>query len=1220
MYTATSEMCMTSAQATGVRTQASRAERRSVARKGVHRARTVCKASAVPGESVVPTAQVAKPKRNRPIARVVPSSVASELTLAPTSAAERLKDSQVKRFEMEEGTLYVGMNNYCTSVKPGNGGLRVRSYDTAEEAESEAQALCDAMTLKHAAYNTGFTGAKLVFDSKVDVSTLNKNKLMKEVARTLASEAGCVYTGCDINTTEGDMEYLDSISPFVLAGIGSTVDTNKATADGTFAAVVRMAEKLKLPKDFKIFIQGCGKVGTFLAESLVKYGATVYTADVAEERANIKGCINMCHVEDFAALEVDIFSPNAIAGVVTVDVAKRLKAKAIVGAANVPFRSEEARTIAADRGIFFVPEYITSAGAIIVDSMEWCHDDWATLRPSVAYAFCYDMVYAKVGEYLDMCDEAAGDPSMSADWNDITVSVCEPSESVPVGSKLREWIGCATEHRDVVVIGAGMAGTAAAYQLSKLAPGTTGVVLEAGEKPAHRKGSSFGDSRMFRQMYSDPYFSELQSKSLGLWSELEAECGTKLLDVNGLLFYGAADTGETVEGSIPGALEVMEKRGLPHKFFEKGEDMKKAYSSMSPKEDHIGLLEETAGSINSSLACEEMMRMAEASGDWKLRTNARVLDVWQEEGSEKYHVLTSSGTIFVTDKLVCCAGAWTNNILGHLGVELDMEVWKVHWGHYKLKEGKQSPQWFHFGKDDGLFYGFPGKDGIAKVGVDFSPDKDRFASMEEYEADTDESLAQQIDGFVKEQWGETYAERVDMVTSPYTMTKDAMFVLDTVPEHPNVSVFSAGNGRAFKFGPMLGRALANLVMGDEPSFDIAPMTMRRDGLIKSQQKVPPIPATPIAAAAPAASTSAETKQDSFGRAHVPFGEVGAAQYSKLTVGCFDVVMNTKDLIDESVKALNLPADSTRNIRLADFGAADGGPEMPMVHYLKSLLPPGCDLEVCFEDQPNNDFTSLFYLALGIEESPVPFPPLSSDPGIFFSAIGRSFFDQCLPKNSVDISTSFTAVHWLSEYPTEIRGSVHQTLSTDAPANERFSAQASKDWDTYLKHRTTELRKGGQGVVAAFGVSPSGSYLGWNGEAGSANMYGELNGCWDEMLAAGQISATEHANATFCSYYRSEEEMRAGFTGERLGLRLKSLEWRPITCPFGRGLGSPAELVGTVRTWSNSTFESALDDVRAPEEKKALVDHLYEKYRLRIEAEPERHHMDYMHAYLHFEKC
>ena len=117
---------------------------------------------------------------------------------------------------------------------------------------------------------------------------------------------------------------------------------------------------------------------------------------------------------------------------------------------------------------------------------------------------------------------------------------------------------------------------------------------------------------------------------------------------------------------------------------------------------------------------------------------------------------------------------------------------------------------------------------------------------------------------------------------------------------------------------------------------------------------------------------------------------------------------------------------------ADFGAADAGPEMPLVHYLKSQLPAGCDLEVAFEDQPNNDFTSLFYLANGIEKLPVACPPLSDDPGIFFSGIGRSFFDQCLPKNSVDISTSFTAVHWLSEVRTEITGA-----ETDPALCKRF---------------------------------------------------------------------------------------------------------------------------------------------------------------------------------------
>lgn len=44
------------------------------------------------------------------------------------------------------------------------------------------------------------------------------------------------------------------------------------------------------------------------------------------------------------------------------------------------------------------------------------------------------------------------------------------------------------------------------------------------------------------------------------------------------------------------------------------------------------------------------------------------------------------------------------------------QVWRVHWGHFKTKsEETGPPQWFHFGKEDALFYGFPAKDGLAKV-------------------------------------------------------------------------------------------------------------------------------------------------------------------------------------------------------------------------------------------------------------------------------------------------------------------------------------------------------------------------------------------------------------------------------------------------------------------------------------------------------------------------
>ena len=57
---------------------------------------------------------------------------------------------------------------------------------------------------------------------------------------------------------------------------------------------------------------------------------------------------------------------------------------------------------------------------------------------------------------------------------------------------------------------------------------------------------------MYRQMYSDPYFSRMQARALPLWHQLEAEAGVTLLSEHGLLFYGEANTG--THGSNPDPL------------------------------------------------------------------------------------------------------------------------------------------------------------------------------------------------------------------------------------------------------------------------------------------------------------------------------------------------------------------------------------------------------------------------------------------------------------------------------------------------------------------------------------------------------------------------------------------------------------------------------------------------------------------------------------------
>uniref|UniRef100_A0AC34FM82 Sarcosine oxidasee (formaldehyde-forming) n=1 Tax=Panagrolaimus sp. ES5 TaxID=591445 RepID=A0AC34FM82_9BILA len=94
---------------------------------------------------------------------------------------------------------------------------------------------------------------------------------------------------------------------------------------------------------------------------------------------------------------------------------------------------------------------------------------------------------------------------------------------------------------DVIVIGAGIVGSCAAYQLAKKGKSVALIEQFAFDND---KGSSHGGSRIFRFITGEAVFFSLIKDSLKQWKDLEKESGQELLRQCGYLWMGSHEGSE----------------------------------------------------------------------------------------------------------------------------------------------------------------------------------------------------------------------------------------------------------------------------------------------------------------------------------------------------------------------------------------------------------------------------------------------------------------------------------------------------------------------------------------------------------------------------------------------------------------------------------------------------------------------------------------------------
>ena len=371
---------------------------------------------------------------------------------------------------------------------------------------------------------------------------------------------------------------------------------------------------------------------------------------------------------------------------------------------------------------------------------------------------------------------------------------------------------------DVVVVGLGAIGSAALYQLAR-----RGVRVAAIERfsPGHDQGSSHGETRIIRLGYFEhPSYVPLLRRTYTLWRELEAASATKLLNITGIAEIGPPD-GEVVTGT----LAASRQHNLPHEVLDATETMRRFPAFKIPSH-YVGVFQPDGGFIAVEPAVATLIAMARAAGA-ELRTGVTVLSI--KPHGDGVRIATSQGDI-ETSTAIVAAGPWVKQLLPNLSVPLRVTRQVMSWfkpADQDLFGGDRFPV-FLLESQHGVHYGFPpSATGLVKIAKhhhrDETVDPDR----------VDRTISAADEALVRS----ALADHIPAANGPlaaaktclYTVTPDHDFIIDRMPNAPNIIVASPCSGHGFKFAPVIGEILADMALSGTTGHDISRFQMTRFG-------------------------------------------------------------------------------------------------------------------------------------------------------------------------------------------------------------------------------------------------------------------------------------------------------------------------------------------------------------------------------------------------------
>ncbi len=378
----------------------------------------------------------------------------------------------------------------------------------------------------------------------------------------------------------------------------------------------------------------------------------------------------------------------------------------------------------------------------------------------------------------------------------------------------------AVDAADIIIVGGGVMGCAAAYQLAK--DGQRVLVLEQWTV-GNRQGSSHGPSRLFRLAHTSASYVELARLAHVLWRELESETGQQLMQPVDALDLGTPE-------ALAELRNTLQATSVPFESLDGHEIMRRFPHFVLP-EGMLGLYQDNYSLFPADRCVRAFAEQARRYG----ATFAESQAVQRIQPSASSVQIDTDKASYSAGRVILAAGSWMRPLARQLDLDLPLTIRKELTTFYRPGD----PAAWMPGRFPLFRHHHPGFGG--RWGVGFPIFEHAGAKMlldctgplvepDDPDRSVDQDVLGRVRTYIASLLPTLGHDIIHAETCRYTMTPDDDFILDRHPAYPHVVIASPCSGHGFKFAPLIGRILANLALHGATEYNIERFRLDRPAL------------------------------------------------------------------------------------------------------------------------------------------------------------------------------------------------------------------------------------------------------------------------------------------------------------------------------------------------------------------------------------------------------